>query len=206
MIYCWSIHLDHTEHNRGKDSGVSLEVLMPCFFAVTLSHLWVQAYNSEANFSEPPSLQKVDFRWSIASVNEREREKVSWCYFCLLLTSLLRIIIWHGGFFIVHFSPPRGVLSGCTVKSQFGLLFNDFFFSLPKLCLWDSSQHAKTREVLQQAELVKRCLAGCTVPHTSNYSLLLFCQPQWLSCSLYCTLYKLWNCTDLLLWSFFFPR
>lgn len=59
------------------------------------------------------------------------------------------------------------------------------FLPPPKMCLWDSSQHAKTREVLQQAVLVKRCLASCTVLHTSNYSLLLFCQLQWISCSLY---------------------
>lgn len=109
-------------------------------------------------------------------------------------------------YFIVHlaFSPPRRGLFSCTVKSWFGKLFNDFFF--PKMFLWDSSQHAKTGEVLQQAVLVKRCLASCTVLHSSNYSLLLFCQLQWISCSLYwrCLFSstKLWNCADLFFWSF----
>lgn len=58
--------------------------------------------------------------------------------------------------FIVHFAFffPRRVLFSCTVKSWFRQLFKSCFFSL-KMCLWDGSQHAKTKEVLQQAAFGK---------------------------------------------------
>lgn len=141
------------------------------------------------------------------------RVKVSWYHFLSFLNPHLRILPCRL-FFIVHFSPPKeGFLWSCTVKSRFGQLFNDFFCSSLKCVCGTAPNMLRQERFCNRRHLVKKwCLAGCAALHTSNYSLLLFCQLQWISCSLVLRMFlslfatKFWNYSDLFyLLSFFSP-